>query len=87
MTPTNTPPPDDQIPNPRFALLGWLAFYIGGWNASAGSHPGRLVFDVDCENDEEVIKHLLNAHESNVAHPLQKEIKELKSKIYDLQNP
>ena len=72
-------------PSPRSALLGWFAYCIGGWNANAGSSPGRLVFDVNIDNDEEVVRYLLKSYKRDVEVPLKNEIDKLKVRIFDLQ--
>lgn len=70
--------------NPREKLLSTLAYFIGGWNASLGTSSGRLRA-WDCyEEDEAIVKILLDAHKSNIANPLEQEILKLKAEVYGL---
>lgn len=67
----------------RSELLGWLATIIGGWNASPGNHPGRLAFDVNIEDDEQVSLHLLERYRRDIEAPLRREMETLKARLYD----
>lgn len=70
----------------RTTLLSNFCYFIGGFNASENSY-GRLGLSVKNVNDDnEVVEYLLSQYKYDVTHRLEKEIVELKAKLFDLQN-
>lgn len=72
----------------REQFFSKLAYLIGGWNASFGTNMGRLrewdqYFNGD---DKELMFYMLERHKVDVTYELKNEIKELKVKLFDLQN-
>jgi hypothetical protein len=65
----------------RDKIVSWLSFLIGGWNASGGSHAGRLVMEEFYNDDEKIIRFLLSEYEKSVTKGLKQEILELKAKL------
>lgn len=65
----------------RQKLLSWFAYLVGGWNASAGKHCGRLAFDVDISNDEDVARHVLEQYKQDIECPLLVKIANLEHRL------
>ncbi len=76
-------------PTPRDIVYSHLAAQIGGWNASAGAHMGRLR-DWDDEfrgDDAKLVAYLLRQHLHDTTFSLRQEVERLKSRLYDLEHP
>lgn len=71
----------------RTSLIAWLAYLMGGFNASAGTSMGRFRSEVkDINNDEEVALRLISIISEDAQRELKEENKRLKAEIYDLRN-
>lgn len=90
----NNPAPEDlpedyktsEVPLcSRTGVISWLAYLMGGHNASAGTNWGRLRLCVDPEDDKAVARYFYNEISDDQSRPLKDEITRLKARIYDLE--
>lgn len=76
---------DDVQDNARRSIIAKLAYWHGGHNASEVSW-GRLGMVVDTTDDEAVAEYFYKEIRNDATQRLEREINQLKAKLYDLQN-
>lgn len=69
----------------RTGVIAKLAYWHGGHNASENSW-GRLSMQCDPEDDEDVASYFYHSIREDAQKPLEEKIKELKARIFNLQD-
>lgn len=67
----------------RTSFISWMAWLIGGWNASPPNWGRLSGYVTDINDDEEVARYLVKSHEHSATQRLREETTKLKAEIYE----
>lgn len=79
--------PSDPVttkPRPsRNGLVSWLAYLVGGWNATAGVSPGRLLCEPVVKDDEKLARHFIETIERDTRNEFEAKISRLHQELHE----